>query len=164
MFCSIMWRGVSLGVYINNPSYNHSVALSIVLGNHFTIGWLLILSQYLSVRTYSWLLWQQQINKLLQNDSHCIQDKLWSNLGERCGGSGPWGAWGTEFRQEEEVSILWISAATFLAWKVWKLKCEKSLICVFLILVSLKPIAINGNFRSKVMTLKIYFVPVYTIH
>ena len=51
-----------------------------------------------------------------------------------------------------------------LAWKVWKLKCEKNLICVFLILVSLKAIAINGNFRSKVMTLKIYFLPVYTIH
>ena len=120
MFCSIMGRGVSLGVYINNPSYNHSEPLSIVLGNHFTIGLSLIISQYLSVRTYSWLLWQQEINKLLENDSYCIQDKLWSNLGERCGGAGATVL--TSVRSQNGYLMLCCHEKV---WKVWKLKCNK---------------------------------------
>ena len=79
-------------IIIPVQSYDHSVALSvvlsIVLGNHFTIGLLLIISQYLSIYLSTGQNFTHGYfdNKLLENDSYCRQDKLWSNRRERAGG------------------------------------------------------------------------------
>ena len=156
MFCSIMWRvrGVSLGVYNNNPSpelrplsstrsssqyrvrksfyhrfiiNNITISIYLSTGQNFTHGYF--------------------DNKLLENDSYCRQDKLWSNRRERAGGQS----------LGHPLDVCPVLVWGYKGKETWM---QEDPICVFLILVSLKQIGINSNFLSKVMTLKIYFLPV----
>ena len=128
MFCSIMWRvrGVSLGVYNNNPSpelrplsstrssFQYRVRKSFYhrfIINNITISIYLSTGQNFTHGYFD--------NKLLENDSYCRQDKLWSNRRERAGGG-------------RVLVTHWMCA---LCWcgdiKAKKLECKKILSAYF---------------------------------